>query len=552
MKDTLPWLQLPERKKPDGHCLYRSIKDTGQWIERTSQRPVGEQSRLYYAFLVEVNSLLVPLQKRLELLQQLHPKIFKLVNKLSRKCVGCGLPLSEEKNNLADLVDAFLNEMSTGYKIVIDELADSSFINSIINHKNLLLATYHALYYLNQKLFYKYLLYADHHPDEWLDIHQLYYFSLKRHFEKSAIKKLSESLTTIDALYKKILLFSLANPYHLSLTEMTLLWNKLNEWSHYAKLIIPDKGNDKSQFLIKPFSDMPPLNRLQLSIQTEDFAKTQLWGLNLGHLIAFLNNNTRLENVSDYYRKRLIRVWSTDNKRGSKRQSLIEPVELVFGVSNISHFLGNGNPESEIHELYQSQLSREEKDNSRTDLPVFRALVLDESKQGCRVKIMQNNPQTLQPGIDEVVAIKHQSGTVHVGYLRWIKENKEQQVELGIEHLSSMAESVQVVISHHQDSGVNKRLLPDRTLDSFVFPGGKEQHFKPVLFTHAFIERFAGSRSHDINLIHKTGSINIKLSKKVDEVLDYNLYLFDKAEAVVKTPTQKARSRRFDSLWDKL
>ncbi len=184
MKDTLLWLQLPERKKPDGHCLYTSIKDMVQWVERTSQLPMGEQSRLYYSLLVEVNGLIILVQKRLDLLEQMHPQILKLVQKLSRKCVGHGLPLAEEKNRLAELVNAFLNEMAMGHKIIIDELFDVGLVNAILKHKILLQATYHALFYLNQKLFYNYMLYADHHADEWLDIHQIYYFAVKRHFEK--------------------------------------------------------------------------------------------------------------------------------------------------------------------------------------------------------------------------------------------------------------------------------------------------------------------------------------------------------------------------------
>ncbi len=552
MKDTLLWLQLPEQKKPDGHCLYTSIKDIGQWVERTSQLPMGEQSRLYYSLLVEVNGLIIPVHKRLELLEHLHPQILKLVQKLSRKCVGCGLPLTEEKNRLAELVNAFLHEMAMGYKISIDELSDAGFVNAILKHKVLVQAAYHALFYLNQKLFYNYMLYTDHYSNEWLDIHQIYYFAVKRHFEKTAIKQLPETIKTIDSLYKKILLFSLANPYHLSITEMTLLWNKLNDWSHYADLYIPDKDDVKSPFLIKPYSNSPPFNRLQLSMQTDEFASSQLWGIKLNYLIDFLRNQKDIDNISDFFKKRLVQVWSAQKQREDERQSLIEPVDMVPGVSNISHFLGVVSLESEIHELYKSQLSTDRKQHEESALPVFHAFLLDESKGGCRVKLSRENIQKLQPRINEVLAIKHRDGAVHVGYLRWIRENRQQEIELGIEHLSSMAESAQVVIAHHQDDAENANLLHTRILDSFVFPGGKAQHFKPVLFTHAFIERFAGSGSQDIKLIHKTGEINIKLSQKVDEVLDYNLYLFDRAESAAQTPSRKARTARFDNLWDKL
>ncbi len=96
---------------------------------------------------------------------------------------------------------------------------------------------------------------------------------------------------------------------------MTLLWNRLNDWSHYAELLIPDKGDTDCQFLIKPYSDTPPFNRLQLSMQTDEFASSQLWGIKLNYLVEFLSKQKNIENVSEYFRKRLIQVWSTQKQR---------------------------------------------------------------------------------------------------------------------------------------------------------------------------------------------------------------------------------------------
>ncbi len=553
MKETLLWLQLPDRKKPDGHCLYHSIKDIGQWIERTSILPVGEQSRLYYSFLVEVNALDIPLQKRLDLLEQLHPPILKLLHRLSKRCVGSGLPLNEEKNRLADLLGAFLIEMTTGYKIIIDELADMGLLGSLLKQKNLTLAIYFALYYSSLKLFYNYILYADHHVNEWLDIHQLYQFASKRHCEKRTVKNFAESVNTIAEIYKKILLFALSNPYHLSIGEMTLLWNKLDDWSHYTELNIPEKNKlPESHFLIRPYSESPPFSKQLLSLQRDEYVSSQLWGFETRNLCSFLNKNAPFQNVSDPFLKRLLKVWSVETKRQDERQAMIEPVDMVPGVTHVSHFLGSVTLETRIHELYDEQIASNSSDHHDTEIPVFRAFLVDESSHGFRLKLGQKNTQSFQPRINEIIAVKHRDGSIHVGYLRWLMENRENEIEMGIEHLSSMAESVQLVLTNHQDAAVNNNLLNTRILDSFVFPGGKAQHFRPILFTHSFIEKFAGSRNYVIKLIHKTGTINIRLIQKVDVVLDYNLYLFEKSEAIVKDKKQQEKTERFEGLWDKL
>ena len=553
MKETLLWLQLPVRKKPDGHCLYHSIKDIAQWIERTSILPAGEQSRLYYSFLVEVNALDIPLQKRRDLLEQLHPPILKLLHRLSKKCIGSGLPLNEEKNRLAELLGAFLTEMTTGYKIIIDELADMGLLSSFLKQKVLSLAIYFALYYSTLKLFYNYILYADHHVNDWLDLHQLYQFAGKRHCLNRSLKSSSESVNTIAEIYKKILLFALANPYHLSISEMILLWNKLDNWSHYTELKITEKNKlPDSDFLVRPYSESPPFPKQLLSLQREGYVSSLLWGFETRDLISFLNNNAPFQSVSNSFLKRLLKTWSAETKRQDERQAMIEPVDMVPGITNISHFLGNVTLETQIHELYDKQISSTASEHHDNEIPIFSAFLVDESRHGFRLKISQKNEHALQPRINEIMAVKHRDGSIHVGYLRWLMENRENEIVMGIEHLSSMAESVQLVLTSHQDTALNNDLLNTRILDSFVFPGGKAQHFRPILFTHSFIEKFAVSRNYVIKLIHKTGTINIQLIQKVDVVLDYNLYLFEKSEVKEKDKLQKEKTERFESLWDKL
>ena len=44
--------------------------------------------------------------------------------------------------------------------------------------------------------------------------------------------------------------------------------------------------------------------------------------------------------------------------------------------------------------------------------------------------------------MSEIVAVKHADDSIQIGYIRWMKESPEGEVEFGIEHLSAMAEPI--------------------------------------------------------------------------------------------------------------
>ncbi|MCW8932589.1 MAG: hypothetical protein OQL19_20440, partial [Gammaproteobacteria bacterium] len=153
MKDTILWLQLQPRVKSDGNDLYSSIKDLNEWIKRNSKMKTGERARLFFHLLVEVNELDLPVHDRLEFLKQLHTPVLTIIDKLSKKYAGSGLPLAEEKSRFVEIVNTFWTEMAKGYKIIIDDLSESSFFTSFIKQKDLSCALYYVLYYLNGQLY---------------------------------------------------------------------------------------------------------------------------------------------------------------------------------------------------------------------------------------------------------------------------------------------------------------------------------------------------------------------------------------------------------------
>ncbi len=526
MKDTILWLKLEPRIKSDGNDLYSSIKDLDRWIVRNENLKDGERAHLYFQLLVEVNELDLPVHERLKFLEILHEPVLILTDKLSRKCEGSGLPLASEKSKFVEAVNTFWSEMTIGYKIIIDDLSESSFFTSFIIQKDLACALYYVLFYLNGQLYSNYRLYSGCSENVWRDIHQVFRFADKRNLTHKTSKNSLSPEQSIADLYKKILLFSLANPYHLSSSEMKSLWVNLDALSKYSDLSLNTNQvlTKDYPFIIKPYSDQPPFSNHNTQssgsiseLELSEFSSSSLWGLDTKKLIKKLDNN-KLE-FSNYFLEHLIQTWVGHNIRKFSRNTLIEPVSITFGVSGVSQLLAQINITTKLLKLGGEHQGKVK--STTSNYAFYQAFLIDESKKGYRLKLNEPSNKTILPNMGEVVAIKHADDSYQVGFLRWMRETSDGDVEFGVEHLTAMAEPVQLLKATDDKTSV---------LDSFVFPGSKVHQFRPILFIHTFLESFYNSRSDFLILAHNTGSMNINLVQKVDEVLDYSLYLFEKSE----------------------
>jgi len=428
--------------------------------------------------------------------------------------------------------------MAMGYKIIIDDLSEGHFLSSIFkkkqNKKNLSCMTYNLLYFLNKILLSNYKLYSGCSEHIWRDIHQVYRFASKRKLVNITIDNELSNHLTIAELYKKILLFSLANPYHLSNNEMDVIWLHLDTWSQYAHLSLVTKHVIKKQFsfLIKPFSDQPPFSRFIhgskkiTELDLNEISSDSLWGISTEKLIKKINKRKNSPLISDYLHERLIRAWMGHNIRKNERNELIEPVVFAVGLSSISQFLSQI---ADIPNIIKLEGESDQKLQSTGSIDIFQqAFLVDESERGIRLKLSNLSDKPVSFGIGEIIAIKHFDDSLQLGYLRWMRENSDAEIEFGLESLTRFAEPVQITKESIYSDGIDL----SNVIDCFVFQGDKTHHFKPILFTHNFINKFYNPKLENLFLIHKTGTVKIKLVQKISEALDYSLYLFEKEACI--------------------
>lgn len=219
--------------------------------------------------LREINQSFITAATRHAALELLHPNVHKLCMTLQRSHRDASFPLPAGHCLMTTLCQQLLEEMANGYKQVIaDRLLDDAITTSLEAltqahvDKILLLSLWRAVNYLSAQLLECYLIYAPGPEGAWQDLHQLYRFAEQHLLHIYAVDVAPDDPpdpVTLVECYKRILLLSLCNPYHLMSDDVGTLFHRLAEWSALVKLSrVADNQTLTGSFVVDLDRDAPP------------------------------------------------------------------------------------------------------------------------------------------------------------------------------------------------------------------------------------------------------------------------------------------------------
>jgi hypothetical protein len=216
-----------------------------------------------------INQSFVTAATRHAALELLHPSVHKLCATLQRSHRDASFPLPAGHCLMTTLCQQLLEEMANGYKQVItDRLLDDAITASLEAltqahvDKILLLSLWRAVNYLSAQLLECYLIYAPDPEGAWQDLHRLYRFAEQHLLHIYAVEVAPDDPpdpVTLVECYKRILLLSLCNPYHLMPDEVGTLFHQLAGWSAVVKLSrIAGNQTLTGSFVVDLDCDAPP------------------------------------------------------------------------------------------------------------------------------------------------------------------------------------------------------------------------------------------------------------------------------------------------------
>ncbi|MBI3187954.1 MAG: hypothetical protein HYZ31_08860, partial [Gammaproteobacteria bacterium] len=251
-------LNIPEQVAPSGDDFPTHPRKVKKWLEGLKQANMGDYTRLMFNGLQKLNRTTIDADHRFEILEILREPMRHIFNQLLKQFVNRTLPLPDKSLKIVTLNQTLLSEMAIGYKILIFEASNDI---AKVDSKHLLIACERVLHYFSEMLLRYSQIYTEHPKGAWWDIHQVYaYAELKRIHQKTVKdSELKSGSTTVEEMYKQILLFSLAQPNAMRQSDADRVFKSMPDWAQRTAISIkPITSNSNRNYCVLLNSDLPP------------------------------------------------------------------------------------------------------------------------------------------------------------------------------------------------------------------------------------------------------------------------------------------------------
>lgn len=256
-------LHIPNQSAPKADNILLDPKETEAWFDALPMANVGETARQVFSTLVEFNRIEIPDLLRAKTVEKFRPPVEYITNNLQKYYVDVGLPLSAKGWKTASLARELQKELAIAYKIIVERMISGDSAN--FDRRLLVIALHRALHYLGQTLLQNALIYTTWPEGIWREINSIYAYASQNHVHEVPVKpddgRDAGASTTIEDLFKSLMLFASATPHRLRQSHARLLFSNLAEWSRYTAILSRDDGGTSlGRFNVDLWADSAPMH----------------------------------------------------------------------------------------------------------------------------------------------------------------------------------------------------------------------------------------------------------------------------------------------------
>lgn len=376
-------LQIPKQSAAKADNLLLDLKETEAWFESLPMANIGETARRIYNTLVEFNRIEIPDLLRAKTVEKFRPPVEYITNNLQKHYIDVGLPLSSKGSKTAALARELQKELATSYKIIIERMISGS--SSGFDRRLLIIALHRALHYLGQTLLQHALVYSGWPDGIWREINSIYAYASQNNIQRTPVKaddgRQKNASTSIEELFKSLMLFASSTPHRLRQSHARLLFANLDDWSRYTSILSEDDGGTSlGRFNVDLWADSAPMhNSLRTPVPGKRIAildvRELLKQLRSDFEQAPWDNRGGMQagkaSVTRPLLRLLIMAWSRPPDRRFVRTKLNFDLRVVAG----------------LHSVYGNLLAEDQTPYSTTRAPVFSLDETDSPEAGARRKI---------------------------------------------------------------------------------------------------------------------------------------------------------------------
>lgn len=391
---------------------------------------------------------------RFKVLEIYRDHAANIVKNLAPSYCYASLPLPKDAKAYAAAAESLWLELAYGYKLTLTDQVNKLFNP---NSKTTAFTIHRAMEALHQLSMTYYQTYFSVPSNVWSDLHQLYYHSVQQSLHKIPLQLNGEE-TSINLLYKQILLMSIADPQHLAPQDIELVADYIARFAKHTHLQgLGQLDNPIGIFVISLDEDKPPVPYIKNTQQTDGgsdilFITVELARLVHQHLQMLQSGNiprssglpesasdARYQDILVY----LIKHWGVSPKRIYKRSSKNNVSQLGIGLIATHFFINNERfyeqPSNE-QTLGLGSFNTNEGNANKSALKSSNWQVLNISAGGTALRKFPTISAQVRVG--ELLSVKNEDEKIWtVAVLRWASNGEQEQLDIGTQLIAANAKA---------------------------------------------------------------------------------------------------------------
>lgn len=409
--------------------------------------PFGDPIRAATDLIEELqalNSQKVAYANRLNALELYRPAGLQIFLDLIPHFTHASLPISKNEQAFADTAALLWQEFALGYKAALMELQNK--ILNISNAKSSAIVIQRAIHAIKEQMLVGYLTYKTPDNDMWGELHQLYFSAAHQNAERLTLPDSTQpnNESSVSLVYIQACLMALANPSHLSGTDIIKTSAYITRTAHLASLrALGLIENPAGVFLIKLDGKSPPVpfsknqsvpdSETDILLLTVDLART------IHNHIKSLQNGIALENhifpdaANEHHLdllKQLIKHFGKPPVRIFHRSKKTDGVEMNIGIRAVHY--GLSKEPKFTHPL-----------STITSPRASRWQILNASAGGYSLRKFNSSQAAVHVG--DIVAIKNiKAMQWEIAIVRWANINPLNQLDVGLQLISPRVDAASV------------------------------------------------------------------------------------------------------------
>ncbi len=413
-----------------------------QWLKRRAELGPAQSVQELLEAIGRLSAKDLPDKLRQDLLDIYRSQVNELFDAFDSGAFQQLLTADEKSNRLAEDVGDLISALADGYKVTVRRYDKKGVVSK--DGERLRRAVYCTMEQTINRLLHAFRLYAQVPAGTYYHVHWLYRLAEKRQFLYTPVLCGGKPVASesVGKLYKQLLLFCIADPYHLGRREVVDLFRFFGRYTTAAQ-VKRDKDWRKlpGHFLVDLASDSPPGPSAKIDKAHPPQNPRVIDTRAVVTAASREQDKQRAPDRHKHYAKRgkrliagIVPDFEGIQPRKEPRNAAHRQVSVVVGIEAVHRVLDNGSN-------HVAKPGAEE--STAGGLPVFHNwTLLNEAPGGYRLSGEHGDLEDGQVG-DLIGIIEESEGVarsgVGIAVIRWIRGLKDERLVLGTERIDAPA-----------------------------------------------------------------------------------------------------------------